>query len=292
MRNASRNGPAAARNEGVRRATGDLLVFVDADVEVHADALARIAAAFAGDPALAAVFGAYDDAPREQALVSSFRNLLHHHVHTSNAGPATTFWAGVGAVRRDVFTAVGGFDEELITMEDIEFGARLHAAGYRIVLDPSIQGTHLKRWSLTSMVETDLLHRGVPWVVLLLSGRGDRSALNLGWRHRLSALASIALAASLVTRRVGVAAASLLTLGVANRSFYRLLARRHGPLGAATGVLLHALHHLTAVAAAPLGLLAYVRRRYGAVEVDREATVSERLVDGLDRPHDVEPDDR
>jgi Glycosyltransferase like family 2 len=295
VRNASKPGPAAARNEGARRATGDVLVFVDADVELHADALERIDGAFAADPSLAALFGAYDDAPRDQALVSSFRNLLHHHVHTSNAGPATTFWAGVGAVRRDAFSAVGGFDEQRYptpSIEDIDLGSRLHAAGYRIVLDPAIQGTHLKRWTLTSMVETDLLQRGVPWVELLLSGRADPKALNLGWRHRVSVLASVVLAGSVVTRRPAAGGAALLTLVAANRSFYGLLARRRGPLGAAGGVLLHAVHHLTAAAAAPLGLLAYVRRRYGAVEVDGEASVPERLVDGLDRPHDVEPDRR
>lgn len=264
VRDAPKPGPAAARNEGARQANGDVFVFVDADIEVHADALERIGAAFDDDPSLAAVFGAYDDAPKEQALVSSFRNLLHHHVHASNAGPATTFWAGLGAIRRDAFFAVGCFDEERYpkpSVEDIELGSRLHAAGYRILLEPTIQGTHLKRWTLTSMVKTDLLQRGVPWVELLLSGRADRAALNLGWRHRVSALASVALVGSVVTRRAGAGAVSLLTLGAANRSFYSLLARRRGPFGAATGVLLHAVHHLTAVAAAPLGLLAYMRRR-------------------------------
>jgi Glycosyl transferase family 2 len=276
VRDAPKPGPAAARNAGAGRATGDVLVFVDADVEIHADALERIGAAFADDASLAAVFGAYDDAPREQALVSSFRNLLHHHVHASHAGPASTFWAGVGAVRRDAFFAVGGFDEQRYpkpSIEDIEFGSRLHAAGYRIVLDPSIQGTHLKRWTLTSMVKTDLLQRGVPWVELLLSGGADRTALNLGWRHRVSALASVLLVGSVATRRAGAAGVSLLTLGAANRSFYKLLARRRGPVGAATGVPLHALHHLTAVAAAPLGLLTYLRHH-------------------LDSRRAAEPDDR
>jgi hypothetical protein len=294
VRDPAGDGPAAARNSGARTAAGDILVFVDADVEVHADAFVRMRASFA-DPSISAVFGSYDDRPRDPGTVSVFRNLLHHHVHQTSEGEATTFWAGLGAVRRDAFFAVGGFNEQRYpkpSIEDIDLGSRLHAAGYRIVLDPSIQGTHLKRWTLTSMVKTDLLQRGVPWVELLLSGRADRTALNLGWRHRLSALASVALVGSVVTRRAGAAGASLLTLGAANRSFYELLARRRGPLGAATGVLLHAVHHLTAVAAAPLGLLVYVRRRYGAVEVDREAPVSERLVDGLDRPHDVEPDDR
>ena len=292
VRTAPKPGPAAARNDGARQAAGEVLVFVDADVELHADALSRIGAAFASDPSLAAVFGSYDDTPREQAMVSSFRNLLHHHVHATSAGPATTFWAGIGAVRRDAFFAVGGFDEERYpkpSIEDIDLGSRLNAAGHRIVLDPMIQGTHLKHWTLATMVKTDLLQRGIPWVEMLLSGRGDRKVLNLGWRHRISALASLAFVGSLAKRRIGAAGVSLLTLGVANRSFYRLLARRRGPLGAATGVLLHTVHHLTAVASAPLGLLAYVRRRDRAVEVDREAPVPQRPVDRLDRPDDVEP---
>ena len=103
---ADRPGPAAARNEGARRAIGELLVFVDADVEPHRDAFTRLRAAFAADPGLDALFGSYDDDPADQALVSRFRNLLHHHVHQEGAGPAETFWAGLGAIRRDSFLAV------------------------------------------------------------------------------------------------------------------------------------------------------------------------------------------
>ena len=105
-------GPAAARNDGAHRATGDILVFVDADVLPHADAFERIRRAFESSPELIAVFGSYDDAPEATGTVSSFRNLLHHHVHQQAAGRATTFWAGLGAVRRDAFLDVGGFDPE------------------------------------------------------------------------------------------------------------------------------------------------------------------------------------
>jgi glycosyltransferase involved in cell wall biosynthesis len=81
--------PAAARNEGARRATGDVLVFVDADVVADGDALERIRAALETDPRLAALFGAYDDAPEAPGVVSTFRNLLHHHVHVESAGTPT-----------------------------------------------------------------------------------------------------------------------------------------------------------------------------------------------------------
>src|SRR3989442_4727279 len=76
-------GPGAARNAGATRATGDVLVFVDADVVVHRDAFRRIRAAFDSDPDLTAIFGSYDDAPAADGVVSGFRNLLHHHVHSS-----------------------------------------------------------------------------------------------------------------------------------------------------------------------------------------------------------------
>ena len=245
---ADRPGPAAARNEGARRATGDVLVFVDADVEPHRDAFTRLRAAFAADPGLVALFGAYDDDPADPRLVSRFRNLLQHHVHLEGAGPAETFWAGLGAIRRSAFP---GFDAErypAASVEDVELGLRLAAGGARIVLDPRVQGRHLKGWTLATMIHTDFARRGLPWAELLLErGRGS-AALNLGLRHRLSALAAV----GLLTRRSRLA--SVAALLVLNRRFYALLLRREGPARAAAGVGLHAVHHLTGVAAAATAL--------------------------------------
>src|SRR5213596_1012653 len=168
-------GPAAARNIGARGATGDLIAFIDSDVAVHEDAFERIRGAFLADPTLTAVFGSYDDDPGPVGIVSDFRNLLHHHVHHQSAGIAATFWAGLGAIRRDVFLELGGFDESrdearlpFASIEDIELGMRLHSRGGRILLDPAVQGKHLKEWTLVSMTETDLLRRGVPWLRLVL----------------------------------------------------------------------------------------------------------------------------
>jgi hypothetical protein len=255
-------GPAAARNEGSRRATGRVLVFVDADVVVHPDAFRRIRLAFE-DETLVAVFGSYDDEPTAAGTVSAFRNLLHHHVHQQGAGPAETFWAGLGAVRRDAFLAAGGFDERRFTrssIEDVELGLRLTSAGHRIRLDPGLQGTHLKGWTLGQMVATDVLHRGVPWVDLLLERRVPSTALNLGWRHRLSALVAVGLAGAAVRGRHRTGALLLLGLVGLNASFYELLLRKRGPEEAALGVGLHVVHHLSAAAAVPLGVVRHLRR--------------------------------
>jgi GT2 family glycosyltransferase len=257
-------GPAAARNAGARRTDADVLVFVDADVEVHADAFVRVRRAFEGDSRLGAVFGSYDDAPSAPGLVSGFRNLLHHHVHQAGAGPASTFWAGLGAIRRDVFEAHGGFDAERYpraSIEDIELGCRLVASGVRIELDPGVLGTHLKIWTLGSMLETDFSRRGAPWVALMLGSDASRSALNLGWRHRASAAAAGLGALALARGRRSAVAASVAALVILNRDFYALLLHRQGPAGAIAGVGLHGLHHLTGIAAVPAGVLVYLRER-------------------------------
>jgi GT2 family glycosyltransferase len=259
-------GPADARNRGAVRATGDVLVFVDADVLPHHDAFVRIRRAFEDDPSLAALFGSYDERPADPGTVSTFRNLLHHHVHQESAGPASTFWAGLGAVRRDSFDAVGGFDAGrylVPSVEDIDLGTRLAAAGCRIELDPHVLGTHLKAWSLQGMVESDLWHRGVPWVELLLRHGTGSAALNLGWRHRLSALASLVAAGSLLRGRPRTTVAALGVLVGLNRSFYALLVRRRGRLEAAEGIGLHVLHHLVGALSVPVAIIEHLRRRDG-----------------------------
>lgn len=277
-------GPAAARNAAAAATEADVLVFVDSDVEAHPDALSRIERRLLADPGLAAVFGAYDDEPAAPGLTSRFRNLLHHHVHASAAGEAETFWAGLGAVRREDFEAAGGFDAERFphpSVEDIELGMRLRARGERIVLDPQIRGRHLKAWTVASMVRTDFARRGVPWARLLLERRGTRGsraggALNLGWRHRASAAASVLLVAALSafpllqrgkSRQRGPAAflasAALLAMLGPNRRLYALLARRGGAPLLAAGVPLHLLHQLTAAAAVPAALALHLRDRGG-----------------------------
>ena len=228
-------GPAAARNRGVAETTADIVLFVDSDVLVHADVLTRVRQAFASDQRLVGVFGSYDHAVATESTVAAFRNLLHHVVHQRSAGDVESFWAGIGAVRRTGFDAAGGFDANRYphpSIEDIELGGRLARQG-RILLDPAIQGTHLKEWSLTSMVRTDFGRRGVPWVSLLVSRRELPATLNLGARERasVSGRARRRAGASSVVARPSSLSGSRAEVAL-NHDLLALLHERLGPRGA------------------------------------------------------------
>jgi GT2 family glycosyltransferase len=250
IRRSVRGGPAAARNDGAQAARGEVLFFVDADCELAEDALERSAARLRAEPGLDALFGSYDDRPGASDPVSQFKNLYHHWTHQQAGGEARTFWAGCGAVRRERFLALGGFDARrypVPSIEDIELGYRLTEGGGRIALAPDVQARHLKRWRLGDLVRTDVLRRGAPWTELLFERPGRGSELNLAGRGRLVVVASgIAIVALLLAPWVPelllLAGVALGTMIFVSRGFYALVWRRGGPLAAAGALPLHVLY--------------------------------------------------
>lgn len=259
------SGPAFARNRGVDAARGDVLVFVDADVCVHTDALRRVLEIFERDSDVSAVFGAYDLAPAASGLISQYRNLLHRYVHQRDAGDAVTFWAGCGAVRTGVFISCGGFDEGRggEALEDVELGYRMSALGHRIVLCPEIQGRHLKRWTLRSLIVTDVRHRGVPWMRLLMS-RKVRPAATLNIRVSEQVCTGLVILGCLAVFGwwwsgaawwLAVAAGALGATLALNAPLLAWLARERG-WGFALGALpLRLLHYVLNVVSVSLALL-------------------------------------
>jgi hypothetical protein len=259
-------GPAAARNRGAAAAAGDVLLFFDADVVVHPDTVARIERYLTDEPAVDALFGSYDDDPPARGMVTRYKNLEHHYVHQHSRREAGTFWAGCGAIRREVFNASARFDERYgrPSIEDIELGVWLRQAGYRIWLCPDVQVAHLKRWTFAGLLRSDIRDRAIPWSQLITDrGRGLPDDLNLDWRSRASAavawlpvfawpLAGVAhLAGISRVDDVGVGwwaalgtALGLLGLVWLNWDLYRFFARRGGTAFAIGAAALHWLYFL------------------------------------------------
>jgi len=228
-------GPSRARNLGASKATSDVLFFVDADVTVPKDIVGRVGKMFALDSGVAAVIGSYDDQPGEPNFLSQYRNLLHHFVHQQGRELASTFWGACGAVRREVFTAVGGFDERYVkpSIEDIELGYRLTKAGYAIRLCKSLQVKHWKRWTAASMLQADFFQRALPWTRLIHQEGRVVNDLNISLSGRASVVLTFVLLGMLVLSvwqpaLVAVAALMALSLVILNARLYRFFLDRRG----------------------------------------------------------------
>jgi GT2 family glycosyltransferase len=260
--NESSPGVSATRNAGAKAANGSIVLFADSDVLLPRDFIARTVAAFADHPETAAIIGSYDDAPTAPGIVSRYRNLLHHYTHQHGSREAETFWAGCGAIRRDAFEDVGGFDEsyQLPSVEDIDLGYRLRKVGHRIRLVPTWQVKHLKKWTFADLIFTDIGSRAIPWTRLLRrEGRLDND-LNIDMGARLSAalvcLGICLLPLGFLWPPALFLGASLLALATAlNWAFYRFLAHRGGWPFAIAAIPLHWLYFLGASAGFVLGHL-------------------------------------
>lgn len=264
------SGPAACRNLAVLHTKSDILVFLDADTCVHNDTVSRMEAFLYADPSLSAIIGAYDDAPSDSGLCSQYRNLAHCYIHRSSQWKALTFWSGCGAVRRSVFLEVGGFNESYSKpgIEDIELGYRITDSGCRILLEPSVMVTHTKRWTIPSVVSTDIRNRGIPWMLLLLHRGSMPNDLNLKLRYRFATVFAFlsvvfAIAAFRSSRLGELSAFFLLSALVLQAGLLRFLLIRKGLAFMLPSLFFCLLQNLCSGIAAVAALTIWVRQPHG-----------------------------
>ena len=226
------NSPEGRSYLGAMAAAGEILVFVDADVVINADAISRaVDCLSAGDAD--AVFGSYVEEAGVPGFLNRFKNYQHHFVHQQGPDEPTSFRSECGAIKRSVFMAIRGFAAELKFCEDIEFGDALVRAGYRIRLLKQMQAAHWKHYSFLGLVKSDLLGRAIPWTRLLRSGRSRFGNLNTNQQGvasvALTAAACMGVCGAFFLAHFGwVTLAALAGLAGVNRHFLSFGARRRG----------------------------------------------------------------
>src|SRR6185436_17413181 len=195
-------GPSVARNHIARIARGKYLFFMDADTVASSSLMKNAKQVVAEHPDIPVFYGSYDDDPDSRTLVSAYRNLLHHYTHHQSARKmerVSTFWCGCGVILRELYLKFGelsvGYGNPSI--EDIELGTRLAAAGIPIRIFPQVQVKHLKKWTVKSWLYTDLFLRGIPWVRLMKASKSWSNQLNFSWGQRIASMAAVGVVTSI-----------------------------------------------------------------------------------------------
>jgi len=125
-------GKARALNRGLRVATGEFIVTIDADSLMDENAITKILKRFA-DPDVGAVAGnvVIGNNKKPIALLQQLEYMYGFFFKRADSVFNSVYIIGgaAAAYRKNVLAEVGGFDHQIIT-EDIEMSTRILAAGY------------------------------------------------------------------------------------------------------------------------------------------------------------------
>lgn len=119
-------GPAAARNRGIRMASGELLAFLDVDDLWLPDSLQAMVAQLLDEPGIDVLLG------RGQLARIVEDEAGRRHEYIGNPEESFPYYIGAAVYRKRVFAEIGGFDERLHFGEDTDWFKRLEESGPRL----------------------------------------------------------------------------------------------------------------------------------------------------------------
>jgi len=138
-----REGFAANVNAGAKKATGDIIILLNTDVEPQKDFLDLLVSPFV-DPEIFAV-GCLEKSHEQGGEVLRGRGLAHwvkgYYMHSrGEVGKTDTAWVsgGSGAFRKSMWDALGGMDTiyNPFYWEDIDLSYRARKAGWKTLFEP------------------------------------------------------------------------------------------------------------------------------------------------------------
>lgn len=173
-------GAATARNKGAEMASGEILVFTDTDVILERNCLSQIAEGMSnGNHHFSGIVGRLSDNSCPDNFASSYKNLYMHYAYGLLPDEVSVFYTSIAAIKKEVFHICKGFDThyEGASIEDMEFGERVTARGYKFRINKNLMVKHLHRYSFFDLLKTGFKRAEGIIKIMLRKGfsKGDKS---------------------------------------------------------------------------------------------------------------------
>ncbi|WP_341854304.1 glycosyltransferase [Brachybacterium sp. GPGPB12] len=139
-------GRVAALNAGFEVARGDVLIRCDDDLLPAVDYVAAHVSAHQDGPGgvIGLYLNEYSTTPYAEVYGKDADQRFRRDAYNSASAVTWRYWAGNCSITREIWEAVGPYDSEyrLYGWEDVDYGYRIHAAGFEVHLAPELETPH------------------------------------------------------------------------------------------------------------------------------------------------------
>ncbi len=164
-------GRSRARNTGARAAKGDILVFIDSDIIIRRNTLAKISDFFQREPSADAVTGLLSKEHPNQDFFSQYKNYYMNYIFSKLPEKINFLFGSIYAVRKKALIV---HDSDYELAEDSAHGQKLAKRGKELRFMKDLDVIHLKKYNFISIIKNDFR---IPfnWADIFIKYRG--------WRH-------------------------------------------------------------------------------------------------------------
>lgn len=151
-----KRGPAAARNEGILKSSGEIIAFTDSDCKVDREWLNKIVQPLKDKSV--GIVGGKISSKRPCNKIEEFGETIHDHDKAINEYRPPYVITMNWASRQSVLKEVGLFDESFIRCEDVDLSHRIMQAGYRFHYEPEAIIYHSNEKTLSGLFREGYNH--------------------------------------------------------------------------------------------------------------------------------------